>query len=411
MKKKSFLALALALGLAVTSLVPALAAAPTHTYPKAPILRSPAAILIDGDTGQVLYGKNEARRMEPASLTKIMTCLLAVEGGRPDEQVLMTAEAAEGLFDSTTIYLQEGESLSMEDMLYALMLPSANDAANAVAIHLEGSQRSFVQAMNRRAGELNLTGTHFQNAHGLPAEAHYSTAYDLAQLTRAALQEKEFVRYAGAEAHVIPASNFSGGRRIAHLNRLLLEGESRYDGVYAGKTGWTDTAGYCLMTAARRGDMNLICIVLGAQSGADQNADTAALFDYGFENFHRVVVDLSLYEGATLQLLGEGTPQRPYTVTLQEARIPLTLPLELEAEDVVFSPPVRSTQDALPLTWPEGFTGQPDDPLGMVYLTLTPKMVVAQDIFTIPENSLLLSSTLLSLGAICLFRLGPKEEL
>ena len=158
-----------------------------------------AAVLIDADTGQVLYGKNEHSRMEPASLTKIMTCLLAMEHSDPQEPVTATAESLNLPLDASVLGLYEGETMTMEQMLYAMMLPSANDAANAVGVHIAGSLSAFAQMMNEKAQELGLQDSTFYNSNGLPEEGHLSSAYDLAQITRAAMAYPEFLDYAGAE--------------------------------------------------------------------------------------------------------------------------------------------------------------------------------------------------------------------
>ena len=208
-----------------------------------PVVRAQAAVLINADTGQVLFEKNARRRMEPASLTKIMTCLLAMEEAAPEEPVTVTAEAVQLMQDAAAIGLLEGETLTVAQLLYATMLPSANDAAAAIGIHLEGSTAAFAEAMNRRAGELGLTGTHFSNAHGLPAADHYSTAWDLAQITRAALDYPEFLSYAGRSSYTIPASPTNRAYSFGHLNHALTLGSGSFDRrAIAGKTGWTPAA-------------------------------------------------------------------------------------------------------------------------------------------------------------------------
>lgn len=254
-----------------------------------PELYAQAAVLVDALTGQVLYAKNAGKRMEPASLTKIMTCLLAMEQGSPQDTVPVTGEAIQMMEEATSIYLREGEQLSMEQMLYAVMLPSANDAANAVAIHLDGSVFSFVKRMNRRGKELGLEATHFVNASGMPAEGHYSSALDIARITRAALEYPEFLDYAGSARYSVPATGQSPARNMAHLNRLLRPDSEYYDErAIAGKTGWTESAGNCLMTVAEEGGVRLIAVVLhseGAAGAAYQ--DTGMLLDYGFSAFQR----------------------------------------------------------------------------------------------------------------------------
>lgn len=261
-------------------------------------LYAQAAILMDADTGEILYEKNAYQRMEPASLTKIMTCMLAIEEGNPQELVTMTADGLKMMEDASSIDLVEGERLTMEQMLYALMLPSANDAANAIAIHLAGSMENFAEKMNQKAAELGLSGSNFVNPSGLPEEGHYSTAYDLAEITRAALSEPEFFTYAGASEYEIPKTRWNEEHTFSHLNRTLLKENKSYDPrAIAGKTGWTDTAGNCLMTVGEQDGVRLISILLKSDgvSGAVYQ-DNKALFDYGFSNFKKMELALPAYQ-------------------------------------------------------------------------------------------------------------------
>ena len=248
-----------------------------------------AAVLIDADTGQVLYGKNEHSRMEPASLTKIMTCLLAMEHSDPQEPVTATAESLNLPLDASVLGLYEGETMTMGQMLYAMMLPSANDAANAVGVHIAGSLSAFAQMMNEKAQELGLQDSTFYNSNGLPEEGHLSSAYDLAQITRAAMAYPEFLDYAGAEGYSIPEGEQNAAHAFLHTDRFLRQDTVYYDETaIAGKTGWTSTAGNCLMTVMQRDGRTLIAVVL--QSDSDEVAraayvDSQTLFDYGFDQF------------------------------------------------------------------------------------------------------------------------------
>lgn len=300
--------------------------------PQAPELQAEAAILIEAETGQVLAEKNSRRRMEPASLTKIMTCLLAMENADPEERVAVTAEALRLMPGASAIGIAEGESLTMAQMLYAAMLPSANDAAAAVGIHLAGSSPAFAEMMNRRVKELGLTGTHFANAHGLPARDHYTTAYDMAQITRAALARPEFLRYAGARRYLIPASQWSRSYGFSHLNRTLIPGSGYYDPrAIAGKTGWTTSAGNCLMTAAEQDGVRLIVIVLkaGGEAAGDAYTDTRALLDYGFSAYRRVELPLS---GEGFRASPEEGSAWQYYLTPEQRTMAVMLPAGLSEE-------------------------------------------------------------------------------
>ncbi|MCI8907310.1 MAG: D-alanyl-D-alanine carboxypeptidase [Angelakisella sp.] len=299
-----------------------------------PVVRAQAAVLINADTGQVLFEKNARRRMEPASLTKIMTCLLAMEGAAPEEPVTVTAEAVQLMQDAAAIGLLEGETLTVAQLLYATMLPSANDAAAAIGIHLEGSTAAFAEAMNRRTGELGLTGTHFSNAHGLPAADHYSTAWDLAQITRAALDYPEFLSYAGRPSYTIPASTTNRAYSFGHLNHALTLGSGSFDRrAIAGKTGWTRSAGSCLMTVAEQNGVRLIAVILkedSQASGGNIYRDTKALFDYGFSAFRPVTVPLV---GKSLPVFLEEGGQE-YSLAVPGGTWQVLVPLSLTAEEL-----------------------------------------------------------------------------
>lgn len=262
----------------------------TTKFPKRPQLYAEAAVLMNADTGQILYGKNENQQMYPASLTKIMTCLLAMERGNYNDIVTVREEAMKDVAGTTHIVLSEGEQLTMEQLLYAVMLESANDAASAVGIHLAGSINMFSELMNQKAQALGATGTHFVNANGLPDDNHYTTAADLALITKAALQFPEFRKFAGTHKYTIPATNTHVERVVTHRNYMFVLNDT-YEGAFAGKTGWTQEAGKCLMTVAERNGVTLIAIVLKSAGVVDAEfVDSTALFDYGFDHFRAVSI-------------------------------------------------------------------------------------------------------------------------
>lgn len=345
-----------------------------YTYPPPPDIASEAAILMEAETGQVLYGKSERKRMEPASLTKIMTCLLAAElWDGSEEPITITQEMLYGIDEeSSTMDLVPEESLPMPDLLCGLMLPSANDAANAIAVTLGGSIDGFVDDMNARAAELGLTGTHFENPHGLPSDNHYSTAYDLAALTREAVQNETFMRFAGAAEHDIPATPLSEERHMDHTNRTLCpDHEWYYSDAIAGKTGWTRRAGHCLMTAARRDGMTLICVVMRAGSQENEYKDTTALLDYGFEQFKRASIDCTPYDNTQITLQGEKGEPRRAVLSLRERKFTAVVPRDAQGDMMVFSLPNGESitdgdyADAL-LSWSEQVSGAPKEPIRKV---------------------------------------------
>ncbi len=320
-KKRPLAALALSLAL----LLPAPAQGA-----EAPAIHAEAAILMEAETGQILYEKNAHRQMQPASLTKIMTCLLAIEAGNPEQQVTVTPQALDLMEDAAAIGLREGERLPLRELLYAAMLPSANDAANAVAIHIAGSEAAFARQMNRRAEALGLTDTRFVNASGLPVQGHSTTAYDLAEITREALRYPSFLDYAGRPSYFIRPGPENRGYSFSHLNRLLLPGSGYFDArAIAGKTGWTVPAGHCLMTVAEQDGVRLIAIILRAEGDGTMGGpypDTKALLDYGFGSFRRVELPLPA-EG----FLGR-IQESEYYLTPVGTTVGLMVPAELPRE-------------------------------------------------------------------------------
>lgn len=236
-----------------------------------------AAILVDADSGRVLYEQNADARMLIASTTKILTALVAIRYGDLSDIVTVKREAA--LTEGSSMYLQEGEQLTLETLLYGLMLCSGNDAAVAIADHVGGSQKNFVRMMNETAAELGMESSSFANPNGLDAENHYSTARDMAKLACAALNNETLLRIASTQNISI------GGRTMTNHNKLL-----RYvDGCIGLKTGYTRAAGRTLVSCAERGGQRLIAVTL--QDGNDW-ADHEALYDYGFSVYptHRAAV-------------------------------------------------------------------------------------------------------------------------
>lgn len=257
-----------------------------------PTITGEAAILMDAHTGQILYQKNIHQQMHPASTTKMLTALIALQEGELDE--LVTVGAGTNTIEGSTLWLQQGEQLTLEDLLYALMLKSANDAAVVIAQHLAGSVDNFCQLMNAAARQWGAKSSNFVNPHGLTDEAHYTTAYDLAMIARQAVQNKKLVEISSTENKTIDRGNPDDFKFLINHNRLLW----KYDGAIGIKTGYTSAAQQCLVAAARRDNRELITVVLKSQ-GQDIWQDTTALLDYGFNNFKLIKL---LSKG---ELLGE----------------------------------------------------------------------------------------------------------
>ena len=240
-----------------------------------------AYILMEAETGRVLYAHNAHAALPMASTTKIMTALLALERGNLSDPVTASRNAF-GV-PGTSIYLSEGETLSLEEMLYGLMLASGNDAAVAIAEHIGGSVSAFCQMMTERAEEIGCENTLFATPHGLPADHHHTTAWDLAMITREAMKIPMFRQIVSTQRATIPWAGHDYNRVLTNKNKLL----STYPGATGVKTGYTKAAGRCLVFTAERDGLSLIGVVLNCP---DWFNESAALLDKGFENWQMVTL-------------------------------------------------------------------------------------------------------------------------
>ncbi|MCY9761163.1 D-alanyl-D-alanine carboxypeptidase [Paenibacillus alvei] len=263
-------------------------------------LEAQAAVVMNQDTGEVLYGMNDNQRLEPASTTKIMTALLAIEMADMNEQVTVGKEVLLANPGESSAGLRLGELLSWRDLLEAMMLPSGNDAARTIAVQLgrqlqsnpslqeEEAIRVFVQRMNERAEELDLRNTHFMNPHGLHHANHYSSAHDLAVIAKEAMKSKLFRSIVGqtsADVKLVNSDMEELMKSYTNRNRLLQQGsEYYYEGSTGIKTGFTDEAGYCLVSAAEREGHRIITVVLHSGSNSVWT-DARELLDYGFAQY------------------------------------------------------------------------------------------------------------------------------
>ena len=257
-------------------------------WPKAKAKKSDFVCLYDMSTGTVLLNKSMDVATPPASLTKIMTTLIAIENGNLDDQVAMTeAGLALAVAGSTNLYTVEGESFRLEDMLYGIMLASANDMAQQVAEYVGGgSVDNFVAMMNERAKELGCTGTVFVNATGMPEPGQVTTAHDMALICAAAMKQKPFRKIAKAVNYTIPATAIYAARELITQHPALAEPSSvSIPGVTGGKTGYSDDAGSCAATFAKRDGRNVICITLHADDLPTAMSDTKSAFNYAFKKW------------------------------------------------------------------------------------------------------------------------------
>ena len=252
-----------------------------------PSVSANGAILLDNRTNKVLYSKNENERMYPASTTKIMTAILTLENGNLDDIVTASHEAVATIpYGYSIANIQVGEQLTVEQLLEALLVHSANDAANVLAEYVGGSIDSFVSMMNTKLNELGLTNSHFTNTYGLHDENHYTTPSDLAKLMQYCMKDTNFRRLAGMASCAIPATNMNDNRLYTSTNFLLVP-ESNYYTSYitVGKTGFTSQAGNCLVTAGYNNNIELICVVLGCPTSNSRFEDVISLYEYGYNNF------------------------------------------------------------------------------------------------------------------------------
>jgi len=245
-----------------------------------PAVSAESAVLMEKSSRAVVMDKNAHRRMPMASTTKIMTALVALENCEDLSAVIQVSEKAVGI-EGSSVYLKAGEPLTMEQLLYALLLESANDAAAAIAVEIAGDIPAFADMMNTAAQRIGLTDTHFTNPHGLDDENHYTTAYDLALLTCYALENPVFRRISSTYKTTIPMNNDEGTRVLINHNRLL----KTYDGAIGVKTGYTRRCGRCLVSAAERDGVAIIAVTLSAP---DDWADHSAMLDYGFSQYASV---------------------------------------------------------------------------------------------------------------------------
>lgn len=262
-----------------------MAAPKDAVWPEAPDVLAPAAILYEASTGTILYEKNSKEKMYPASTTKLMTSLIAIEQCPLSDMVEMTRDAIAIKDEGSHIGMYTGELLSLEDCLYGILLPSANEVTYAVAEHVAGSAKEFVKMMQARAEDLGCVNTHYANPHGLHDDNHYTCAYDLALVMNKCIEYTTFNRISHNHYYEIPPTNLEESSRVVAQTHQILRKKITYDGVFAGKTGHTDEAGQCLVTACERDGMTLICVVLNEAEQADCYTDTINLFDYGYNNF------------------------------------------------------------------------------------------------------------------------------
>ena len=319
-------------------------------WPSGPSVNSQAAILIEAETGTILYEKNIHQKMYPASITKTLTTLIAYEQCELDEQVTFSQEALNTIpYDSSRIWVDRGNYMNMEDCLAAILIMSANDVAAGVAEHIGGTLDAFADIMNERAEELGCLNTHFVNAHGYHDPDHYTTAYDMAQIGRAffdidllsTLAKERNFKHGPTDGQPKPINEWN-------QNKLLATRAYEYEYLVGSKTGYTSDAGQTLISCAQKDGLKLICVVLNAAS-PNQYKDTISLFDFGFSNFTTLniaendqtyITSDTSYSTNAVDVLGDSTPPLsmnkdsiivlPKTATFEDTTSYITMKPETE---------------------------------------------------------------------------------
>ena len=330
-----------------------------------PNVDAEAVIVADMNSGNILYEKNMNDQRSPASLTKIMTGLLAVEAVengtvRLDQVITAGEDCRQGLeTDSSTANIQPGEQMTFEDLMYCAMVVSANEACNIIAVTVSGSIQNFVNDMNRRARELGCTGTLFSDTNGLTNEDHYTTAYDLFLITNEAMKHPKFVTLVTAKYYVVPATNMYEERELNSSNALMTPDGLYGDGyIYTGaagvKTGFTKRAGYCLVSTVTKDSMKILTIILGCRGPLANNfqydygnfTESIKLYDWTFENFsYRTILSAGqALKEVPVELAEEGAS----VVLRPDSDVTLLLPNDLSESSIQ----INTVLDSDPLKAP-----------------------------------------------------------
>jgi len=260
-------------------------------------ITSTAAILMEQDTKRVLYGKNYRNKVKIASTTKILTAIVAIENNSLDEKVTISKKAA--LTGGSTVGLKSGSEISLKSLMYGMLLKSGNDCAVAIAEHVGGSTEKFVEMMNKKAYEIGAKDTHCTNPHGLDTEDNYSTAYDLALITCYAKTNETLSEMLGTKSTTMPFGTSS--KYLANTNRLLFT----YEYCDGGKTGFTNIANRCLVATAKKEDLKVVAVILGANTTDVRFSEAKELLKYGIENYKMTdvsesinwYIDIPVYKG------------------------------------------------------------------------------------------------------------------
>lgn len=329
-----------------------------ENWPAGPSVYAESAIVMEADTGMILYAKDIEEKNYPASITKIMTALLALENCDLNEEITFSYYATHSIeYGSSSIARTEDEILTVEETLYGLMLSSANECANAIAEHVAGSNEEFALLMNEKAEELGCVNTHFANPSGLHNEDHYTCAYDMALITKAALQNEDFRRIAGTDYYTLRATNKNDETLWMqnHHNMIAPYKTAKYldDTVFAGKTGYTTDALNTLVTCGTRNDMDVIVVTMRSRSTGERGVplytDTAALLDYA-NNFQK----LNISENEKTFVVGNAYD---FSIDTENTAKSASL-ISIDKDSTLILPNTADFSDAVPsITFEEKETG------------------------------------------------------
>lgn len=301
-------------------------------WPEGPKVMAETAIVMDMDTEEILYAKGIDEKRAPASTTKILTAMLAIEKVPFETQITFTDEVNNIEAGSTHIGIKPGETLTMKDCAYAILLASANEVSSGVAEYIGTTVPAFVDMMNQRAKELGCTNTHFVNANGLYDENHYTTARDLAIIAKAAFQNETFREVVKTPYYIVPKTNITDEERwLNNHHKMILQGSKYYEGCLGGKTGYTEKAGNTLVTYAERNGRKLVCALLADVNVVAQYTDTKALLDYGFDSFQRLDTTAVSLSPAKSDKLGKQLEEKGLLSTALETTS-ISVPKELTEE-------------------------------------------------------------------------------
>ncbi|WP_019003901.1 D-alanyl-D-alanine carboxypeptidase family protein [Cohnella laeviribosi] len=319
---------------------------PVSASEEKPRVRGEAAVLIDAKTGTILYEKNADTRLYPASITKIATGIVAIESSNIKDTVKVSKEAR--YEEGTRVFLAEGEEVTLENLLYGLLVNSGNDAATAIAEYIDGSKEQFAIRMNEFVRDkVGVTQTHFTNPHGLPDPNHYTTARDMAFIAKYAMKNDLFRQIVSTKTK--PWTGKEWKSELVNHNKLLWS----YEGANGIKNGYTNAAGFTLVSSARRGDTELIGVILKASSNNELYADMTELLDYGFENFESRLV-MAKGEQKSFNINQKERvfySQEPIWLTLHKGIDPV-LTVDDEGSLYVQNSPLISSSEAIATLYP-----------------------------------------------------------